>query len=290
MPRFLRFERLPGVLTLIVAVAGVSVASIAAPPGASQGASSPHGFDLETRNGRVIVSQVRKGSAAALAGLSQGDILLVVGAVTLADRDRVSTHEVLRIIETGGAPGVRLVVGRGAETIGLTLPTGGAPGTSPAGAAEPIAVGALAPEFTAKDLAGADVSLSRFRGKPILIDFWASWCPPCRDAAIVLRRFADQYGDRLAIIGVSVDEDRLAFEAFSYNEHLPGHQVHDGGPYGPISRLYGAAAAALPYSILISPEGKVLAAGRSISDKEPAINRLVGPATPDTLPAPRQRP
>jgi len=259
------------------------VASFAGVTGAATPSLDPReprsisGLLLEERRGRIIASRVTPGSPASFAGLREGDVLLVIDDVSLVDLDRLSTREVFRIIDRHQGPSVRLVVGRGSSTLGATLPLRGTDGSMPTSPGGEIAVGMTAPGFTARDLAGSEVSLAALRGRPVLIDFWASWCPPCRDAAIVLRRLADQYGDRLAVVGVSLDEDPLAFEAFVYNHRLPGHQIADGGPFGPISVLYGAPAAAIPYSVLISPEGTVLSVGRSLADKEEIISRLAGP-------------
>jgi hypothetical protein len=78
-----------------------------------------------------------------------------------------------------------------------------------------------------------------------------------------------------------VDEDPRAYEAFVYNQHLPGFQLHDGGPTGPIATAYGAAAAGLPYSVLIAANGTIAATGQSPADIEAAIERLLGaPADP----------
>ena len=128
---------------------------------------------------------------------------------------------------------------------------------------------------------GQPVRLEDLLGRPLILDFWASWCPPCRASAITLRRFADQFGDRLVIVGVSLDQDRSAFEAFVYNHHLPGYQIYDGGPRGPITTLYDAASAGLPYSILIDPEGAVLHMGSSLQAKEKEISRLLDAAADD---------
>jgi thiol-disulfide isomerase/thioredoxin len=145
--------------------------------------------------------------------------------------------------------------------------------------ADGIVVGAAAPPFSARALDGTDVTLAVLRGRPVLIDFWASWCPPCRDSVIGLRRIADQYGDRLTIVGIGLDDDPRAFEAFVFNEHLPGHQLHDGGAAGPIGRAYGVPAAGIPHVVLIGPDGKVAAIGKMAVDIEAEIVRLAG-ATP----------
>jgi thiol-disulfide isomerase/thioredoxin len=201
----------------------------------------------------------------------------VIDDVSLVDLDRLSTREVFRIVDRASGPSIRLVVGRGATTLGASLPLHATDGGQPAPSRGAIEVGQPAPGFSARDMKGSEVSLGALKGRLVLIDFWASWCPPCRETAIVLRRLADQHGDRLVIVGVSLDEDPKAFEAFVYNHHLPGHQIADGGPFGPISTLYGAPEAAIPYSVLVAPDGNVLAAGRSLSDKDEIIARLVGP-------------
>ena len=109
----------------------------------------------------------------------------------------------------------------------------------------------------------------------MLISFWASWCPPCREQAITLRRLSAQYGERLVIVGVSLDQDRREFEAFVYNHHLPGRQIYDGGPLGLIGRLFSVPSAGIPYSILVDPEGRIAALGGPLQEKEEAIARLV---------------
>src|ERR1700688_3490571 len=64
-----------------------------------------------------------------------------------------------------------------------------------------------APEFKLKDLAGRDLSLEKSRGKVILLNFWATWCGPCREEIPDLIELQRKYKDRLQIIGFSVDDD-----------------------------------------------------------------------------------
>lgn len=264
-----------------MALSGASIPAAERTPSHPLHPRSVNGLLLEEKSGRVVVSRVLEGSPAAAAGFRAGDVLLVVDGAALLDLAAISPVEVMKMIDRARPPVARLVVGRGDSTLGMSLPIGVAaspPSASPQGE---IAVGQIAPAFTAKDMQGRELSLEALRGRPVLIDFWASWCPPCRDAVVVLRRLADQYGDRLAIIGVSLDEDPRAFEAFVYNHHLPGFQVHDGGPFGPISVLYGAPAASIPYSVLIDSDGKVLEIGHSLTHQETAIARVTGPAASD---------
>jgi thiol-disulfide isomerase/thioredoxin len=75
--------------------------------------------------------------------------------------------------------------------------------------------GKAAPELNVMDMRGNRISLAELKGKTILLDFWATWCPPCRDDAPDLEKLHRKYGDReLAIVGVSVGEDRVPVEAY----------------------------------------------------------------------------
>ena len=65
----------------------------------------------------------------------------------------------------------------------------------------------IAPDFTLKDLTGNSVSLQQYRGKVVLLDFWATWCPPCRYSIPELVEIQDKYRDQgLVVIGISVDD------------------------------------------------------------------------------------
>ena len=68
-------------------------------------------------------------------------------------------------------------------------------------------------EFALKDAHGDDVSFAEFRGKPAIIDFWASWCEPCKTAMPFFDELHGKYGDRLVVIGVSVDDDPAKMRA-----------------------------------------------------------------------------
>jgi peroxiredoxin len=73
---------------------------------------------------------------------------------------------------------------------------------------------ALQPDFTLPDLRGKPVALRSLRGKPVLVSFFATWCPPCVEEAPSLDTLARQVGDRATVLIVSVDEDREALEKF----------------------------------------------------------------------------
>jgi thiol-disulfide isomerase/thioredoxin len=82
------------------------------------------------------------------------------------------------------------------------------------GAAAQRLVGQPAPALDAADLDGKSWSLEDGRGRLVWINFWASWCPPCRTEMPMMQRLADQYGDRLLILGVNWAEERSTVEDF----------------------------------------------------------------------------
>ena len=68
-------------------------------------------------------------------------------------------------------------------------------------------VGKAAPDFRLETLVGASVSLAQFKGRPVIVNFWASWCLPCRDEAPILRAAMDRYtGKGLVILGIVVND------------------------------------------------------------------------------------
>ncbi|MDA8157048.1 MAG: TlpA disulfide reductase family protein [Actinomycetota bacterium] len=82
--------------------------------------------------------------------------------------------------------------------------TQGGEGTS--GMGGPV-IGAIAPDFTLPGVDGRTYTLSKLRGKVVLVDFWATWCPPCRESIPELMKLAAQYkGKPFVILGISVDE------------------------------------------------------------------------------------
>jgi peroxiredoxin len=233
------------------------------------------GMTLEIRLGRVVVTEVAKGSPAERAGILPLDVLLVANDRSLVDLDPISPQQVLGLLQQEHTLRTRLVLGRGAGTLSVDLPRD--PGGTPAAPQPPLELrpGVEAPLFTGRDLQGRDVSLKDLRGRLVLIDFWASTCPPCARAVIPLRRISEQHEGKVQIVGVSLDEDRKAFEAFVYNQHLPGIQIFDGtGWRGTIARLYGVPANGIPHYVLLDEAGRIAAIG-DLARAEEAIARLI---------------
>jgi thiol-disulfide isomerase/thioredoxin len=115
-------------------------------------------------------------------------------------------------------------------------------------------LGSPTPEIAGKDLNGAPITLSAFQGKTVLLDFWATWCPPCSVDAPALQKLHQRYGDKqLAILGISMAEERKIVEQF-LQEHPAGYPILLSGD-SKLPRPYQVQA--IPTYIVIGPDGTV---------------------------------
>jgi cytochrome c biogenesis protein CcmG/thiol:disulfide interchange protein DsbE len=105
---------------------------------------------------------------------------------------------------------------------------------------DPPQVGEPAPLFTAPRLGGTGAfSLSELEGTPVLLNFWASWCAPCRDEAPLFRRAAQQYRGRVSFVGVDIKDSRSDAIAFARRHGLDYTLVRDSGAIAPRYGLTG---------------------------------------------------
>ena len=119
-------------------------------------------------------------------------------------------------------------------------------------------VGQSAPDFTLKDLNGNSVSLHQFRGHVVILDFWASWCPPCRASMPTLDGFAADYENKgLVLIGVSLD--RSASDASSFLKQNNYHRLialwESVSASQGVAREYGVSA--IPHTFVIDQNGVI---------------------------------
>ena len=128
-----------------------------------------------------------------------------------------------------------------------------AEGPSPWGMEELI--GKRAPEFMLKDLNGKDVSLSSLKGKAILINFWATWCPPCRAEMPALNKLFKEYHDKgFAVIAVSTDRNTSSVKNFLVKTPVDFPVLLDSD--GRVSRQFKVFS--LPTSFLLDTNGIIL--------------------------------
>ena len=121
-----------------------------------------------------------------------------------------------------------------------------------------IPVGSEAPDFTQPTPDGKQLSLSSLRGKVVLIDFWASWCKPCRMENPNVKRVYDQYkGKGFEILGVSLDREKGAWTQAIAQDGLPWKHVSDLAFWNnAAAQQYGVSS--IPYTVLVDKDGKVL--------------------------------
>ncbi len=112
-----------------------------------------------------------------------------------------------------------------------------------------------APDFTMLDMDGNEVTLASFFGKPIILNFWASWCGPCKMEMPELQKFYEQYGEEIHFLLVSVDDDVDAAKAFIADSGYSFPVYFDTTSAG--AYTYGASS--IPLTYFIDAEGNLAA-------------------------------
>jgi len=118
------------------------------------------------------------------------------------------------------------------------------------------AVGKMAPlNYTVKDMNGADVHLASFKGKVIVLNFWATWCPPCKEEIPDLITLQTQYKDDLVVLGFSIDDkpEDLREYAAKYAVNYP---MLVGAGHENIQEAYGPMWG-VPVTVIIGRDGKI---------------------------------
>ena len=117
----------------------------------------------------------------------------------------------------------------------------------------PIKEGVQAPDFTGELIDGTSIRLSELQGKPVIINFWATWCGPCVKEMPAFERLKDDFGDKIGIIAVNCGDDAGTVKDFVEENGYTFPVVLDE-EYS-ISMLYPTNS--IPYTVVVDAEGKV---------------------------------
>jgi cytochrome c biogenesis protein CcmG/thiol:disulfide interchange protein DsbE len=170
--------------------------------------------------------------------------LLETQAMKLPDAEKALTEwrdrlaKLAPVTETGGPSAPKRVFPAGMFTPG----------------SEPELTGKPAPEFTVTDVDGREIKLASLRGKPVLLDFWATWCEPCRAATPHIQALHDQFKDKgLVVIGIDTNEEaEPARKYFAEGKYTFGNFLGSGKD---VIKNYGANG--IPLVVLIDKDGVV---------------------------------
>ncbi len=139
-----------------------------------------------------------------------------------------------------------------------------------------LAVGSPFPDFAEKDLDGKPISVGALKGKVVLVDFWATWCGPCRgELPNVIATYQKHHAEGFAIIGVSLDSDREKLTAFlKQTDGMTWPQYFDGQGWGnKLAVKYGVES--IPFAVLIGTDGKIIGKSLRGDALENAVARAV---------------
>lgn len=126
-----------------------------------------------------------------------------------------------------------------------------------------------APEITGTDVNGKRISSNKFKGRLLLIDFWATWCGPCIAQIPELRRINNKFGDKVVLLSVSLDTDRNKWKEFVNKHKMDWQNICDGlGGRSPINVNFNIRG--IPRAVLCDSDGLVIY--DSFNDKHNGVN------------------
>jgi thiol-disulfide isomerase/thioredoxin len=140
-----------------------------------------------------------------------------------------------------------------------------------------LARATMAPPFTATTLDGREISMDRLAGKVVLIDFWATWCGPCREALPHIRKIAQKFdGQPLVVLSISLDSDESKWKDFVEKNGMTWMQVRDGGFNGRVATKFGVNA--IPATFSIDADGVLEDQHVGDADIEGKLKKLIARA------------
>jgi thiol-disulfide isomerase/thioredoxin len=206
------------------------------------------GIAMEPRADGILVGHVIRSSPADRAGIRDGDRVVRVAA-----QDVSSPREVIQLLATRSAGDlVPVVLSRAGHEMSLSVTLAAFP--APEEMLRMDHLGASAPAWAGIEPVGsAPASLAALRGRVVLLDFWATWCGPCRELAPELSTLQARYGAQgLSVVGITTDS---AEAAATFQQRVDMRYAIEVDPKGETSRTYGVSS--LPTLFVLDKDGVV---------------------------------
>lgn len=114
-----------------------------------------------------------------------------------------------------------------------------------------VEIGRPAPLFKLTDLTGQEISLDQYKGKIVMLDFWATWCGPCRMTMPLLEKLQKEYTNNMVLLAINLQESEDVVREYMRQQGLSSHVLLD--KKGSLGEIYGTDA--IPMQVLIDKEG-----------------------------------